>query len=229
MKISRKGVELITRWEGCKLTAYQDSVGVWTIGYGHTSAAGAPKVVKGLRITQQEAIDIFSRDIVKYEKAVEKLLTRPPTQAQFDAMVSLCYNIGPGNFAKSSVVRMFNSGDFAGAAHAFSLWNKAKGKELKGLTNRRADEARHFMLKGVEPAVQPVSVAPVAPPAQKAPEPVQPTEKPAPPLVEAGTVSAVLVASGSTFLGVPLWLAGAVCVAVVVAAMAYVLLKKNRA
>lgn len=227
MKISKKGVDLITRWEGCKLTAYQDSVGVWTIGYGHTTAAGAPKVVKGLKITQQEAIEIFTRDVVKYERAVEKVLRRTPTQAQFDAMVSLCYNIGPGNFAKSSVVRMFNSGDFAGAAHAFSMWNKAKGKVLTGLTNRRADEARHFMLKSVEPAMQAVPAAPVAPPAPKVPEPTPPLDKPAPPVLEYGTAGTVLVVSGSTFLGVPLWVAGAICGVIVVAALVYMLLNRK--
>lgn len=146
MKISRSGIDLITRWEGCKLTAYLDGGGVWTIGYGHTSAAGAPEVKRGLKITFQDAKDIFVRDIVKYETAVDKAINRPMTQGQFDAMVSLCYNIGPGAFAGSTLVRKFNAGDVAGAKRAFGSWIKDNGKVVKGLQNRRADEQNHFDL-----------------------------------------------------------------------------------
>ena len=81
----------------------------------------------------------------KYEAAVDKALTRLPSQAQFDAMASLCWNIGPGNFAKSSVVRRFNDGNLMGAGDAFRLWNKAGGKVLKGLVNRREAERALFL------------------------------------------------------------------------------------
>lgn len=171
MKISRAGIELVKRWEGCRLRAYQDSVGVWTIGYGHTSMAGDPKVTPGMKITQQEAEDILVRDLVKYEAAVQKALTRSPTQPQFDAMTSLCFNIGQGAFAKSSIAKKFNAGDVQGAADAFLLYNKAGGKVLQGLVNRREDERKHFLKeapqKPVEPAQPPP--APVHPPAPETP------------------------------------------------------------
>jgi lysozyme len=139
MKINRAGIELLKKWEGLRLTAYQDSVGVWTIGYGHTAAAGLPKPVRGMRITQARAEEILVSDLVSYEAAVSKALTRVPNQNQFAAMVSLCYNIGSGAFAKSSVAKRFNAGDFPGAAQAFSMWNRAGGKVLSGLTARRIE------------------------------------------------------------------------------------------
>ena len=171
MKISRSGIDLITRWEGCKLTAYKDGGGVWTIGYGHTSAAGAPEVKAGLKISLPDAKEIFVRDVVKYEAAVDKAINRPMTQGQFDAMVSLCYNIGPGAFAGSTLVRKFNAGDIAGAKKAFASWVKDNGKVIKGLQNRRADEQNHFTLPiptmGVQPLPQ--SPAPAVPPSPESP------------------------------------------------------------
>lgn len=168
MKISRAGIELVKRWEGCKLKAYRDSVNVLTIGYGHTSAAGDPKVTEGMTITQQEAEDILVRDLVKYEAAVQKALTRSPTQPQFDAMTSLCFNIGPGAFAKSSIVKKFNAGDVQGAANAFLLYNKAGGKVLQGLVNRREDERKLFLTPVSKPA--PVPPPPDVEPPQNAPQ-----------------------------------------------------------
>lgn len=148
MKINQAGIDLIKKWEGKELTAYPDPATggePWTIGYGHTSAAGPPIVKKGMKITEKEASDILVRDLAKYEAAVMKGLTAKPNGNQFSAMVSLCYNIGPGNFAKSSVLRKFNAGDIKGAADAFRLWNKAAGKVMKGLTNRREDERKLFL------------------------------------------------------------------------------------
>lgn len=148
MKTNRAGIELIQRWEGCKLTAYPDPATggePLTIGYGHTSAAGAPAVKKGMKITQQQADEILVNDLVKYEMAVSKALTRNPTENQFSAMTSLCFNIGPGNFAKSSVVKKFNAGDLAGAANSFLLWNKAGGVVMRGLTRRREAERELFL------------------------------------------------------------------------------------
>lgn len=148
MKTNQAGVDLIKKWEGKKLTAYPDPATggePWTIGYGHTSAAGPPAVKKGMKITEEEAESILVRDLGKYESAVMKGLTAKPNGNQFSAMVSLCFNIGPGNFAKSSVLRKFNAGDTKGAADAFLLWNKAAGKVMRGLTNRREDERKLFL------------------------------------------------------------------------------------
>lgn len=148
MKTGSRGLALIKQYEGLRLDAYRDSVGVWTIGYGHTAQAGPPKPAAGMRITRREAEAILARDLVDYERAVDKAATRLPRQNQFDAMVSLCFNIGPGNFARSSIVRAFNLGEDNRAAEAFLAWNKAGGKVLLGLTRRRAAEKRLFLAQG---------------------------------------------------------------------------------
>jgi lysozyme len=147
VKTSVAGIALIKRWEGCRLRAYKDAVGIYTIGYGHTSMAGPPKVTRGMVITKQQAEAILIQDLVKYEKAVDEALTRKPTQTQFDAFVSLCFNIGPDAFARSSVVRHFNEGRFQASADAFKLWVKAgrPKRRLAGLVNRRAAERAHFL------------------------------------------------------------------------------------
>lgn len=149
MKINAEGLDLIKRWEGLRLETYKCSAGVDSIGYGHTSAAGEPKVTPGMKITANEAEEILTRDLAKYEKAVTKALSVAPSSNQFSAMVSLCYNIGPGNFASSSVVRRLNEGNAKAAADAFLMWNKAGGKVVKGLTARREDERKLFLTRSV--------------------------------------------------------------------------------
>lgn len=200
MKTSRTGIDLIKRWEGCRLTAYPDpgtGGDPWTIGYGLTSAAGIITVKKGLTITQQQADDYLVQSLVKYEAAVSKALTRSATQPQFDAMVSLCYNIGPGAFAGSSVVRRFNSGDIPGAADAFLMWNKAGGKVLPGLEARRADERKLFLKPAaVEPA------KPVAP----VPAPPAPTPPPAPASPAASLAGWVLAAAAGLVALLAAWI-----------------------
>lgn len=169
MKISRTGIDFIKKWEGVRLKAYRCGAGVLTIGYGHTSAAGAPQVKEGMTISQREAEDILGRDLVKYEAAVQKALRRAPNQNQFDACVSLCFNIGPGAFAGSSVVRLFNEGDARGAANAFRLWNKAGGKVVQGLVNRREDERALFLRPSAAQTATRASIS--SSPAADAPRP----------------------------------------------------------
>ena len=149
MKINQEGLRLIMKWEGFRSHAYRDIVGVWTIGFGHTSMAGPPEVKRGMSITYKEGEALLWRDLGKYEKAVLSCLKHTPTENQFAAMVSLCYNIGPTSFQRSSVVRFFNMRDYKQAALSFMLWNKAKDKKgklipVKGLTNRRFEEAQLF-------------------------------------------------------------------------------------
>jgi len=178
MKTGPAGLALIMEFEGLRLDAYPDPATngePWTIGYGHTAAAGEPKPVRGMRITAAEAVKILQRDLGIYERAVMACLDRRPNQNQFDAMVSLCFNIGPGNFKTSSVVRYFNAGDDARAAERFLAWNKAAGKVMKGLTRRREAERRLFDT--------PVTAAPE--PVQPAP-PVEPPDPP-PPVTEPRT------------------------------------------
>jgi lysozyme len=182
MKVSTAGLDLIKKHEGLRLNAYRCPAGVWTIGYGITSSAGVGKVTPGMKITQAEAEDMLRRALAVFEAGVEKAIKRQPTQAQFDAMVSLAYNIGVGAFSKSSLVRRFNDGNIAGAADAFLMWNKAGGRVLKGLENRRKDERAWFLrsspLAHDEPAKP--AVKPAAPP-PAAPEPVavEPAKEPA--------------------------------------------------
>jgi len=166
MKTSANGLALIKKFEGLRTKAYRDAVGVWTIGYGHTSMAGAPKVTPGLVITESEAESILRRDLVQYEKAVEAALVRSPTQNQFDAMASFCFNVGPANFRKSSILRHFNQGDSRKAADAFSLWTKAGGKVLPGLVRRRAEE-RQLFLTASKPVTNAPSVSAPTPDAPK--------------------------------------------------------------
>jgi GH24 family phage-related lysozyme (muramidase) len=149
-KTNASGLEIIKHFEGWQANAYPDPATggePWTIGYGHTSAAGAPKVYKGLTITLAEGEEILKRDLLGYENAVSKAVTRTPTSDQFSAMVSLTYNIGPANFQSSTVLRQHNSGNFAAAADAFLLWNKAGNppKEMAGLTRRRNAERALYL------------------------------------------------------------------------------------
>jgi lysozyme len=169
MKTSDAGLNIIKKWEGLRLTAYPDPATggePYTIGYGHTYRAGPPKVTLGMRISSAEALSILKDDLKLFEDGVYSLLKKTPTQAQFDAMVSLAYNIGLGNFKKSTVLRKFNEGDFAGAAEAFMLFVKANGKVMQGLINRRSDERELFLIgtsKPIMPAkAEPATVTPKA-------------------------------------------------------------------
>ncbi len=144
MRTSDSGVEFIKRHEGFRSEAYLDSVGVWTIGYGHTM-----NVKPGDSITEDEADSLLRAELIHYENAVERYVQSELTQNEFDALVSLCYNIGPANFSKSTVVRFINQGNKRGAAYAFELWDKGRieGKLviLPGLAVRRRNERDLFL------------------------------------------------------------------------------------
>lgn len=146
MTINEKGLELVKSFEGLFLDAYYCPANVLTIGYGHTGKDVAP----GQRITEAEAVALLARDLEEAERGVRARLKRPPNENQLAACTSLAFNVGVAGFAKSSVARLHDAGDFAGAARAFLLWNKATGadgklKELKGLTRRRAAEADLYL------------------------------------------------------------------------------------
>jgi lysozyme len=153
MRMSADGRAQLIRREGFRTKAYKDSVGVWTIGVGHTSAAGEPRVTPGLVITRQEVDEILSRDLRQYEDAVSAAVRVPLTQGQFDALVSFCFNIGTGGFRKSTVVRRLNGGDYKGAAAAFMMWNKPP--EIKG---RRDSERKQFLAATGAPKSAPAIV-----------------------------------------------------------------------
>jgi len=150
MKTSERGIELIKHFEGLELEAYQDDVGVWTIGYGHTDNAGQPKVTPGMRITEQDAEDILRSDLGQYERGVSRIVSVPLNQNEFDALVSFTFNLGVGALSSSTALKRLNNGDRAGAAEALTWWNKitlpdGSKKELAGLTRRRNAEAALFL------------------------------------------------------------------------------------
>jgi lysozyme len=139
-KYSANGLALTERFEGLRLQAYQDSVGVWTIGYGHTS----PDVHAGLTITEDQAIILLTADVAWAVACVNKAVTSAINQNQFDALVDFTFNLGCASLVQSTLLQLLNAGNFAAAAPQFLRWNKAGGKVLKGLTLRRQAEMDLF-------------------------------------------------------------------------------------
>ena len=154
-RIGERGIALMHEFESCKLKAYpdpgsKDGLPV-TIGWGSTRDENGNPIKLGTVWTQERADARFAHDINEvYGAAVDRLLgDSPTTQSQFDAMVSLTYNIGIGAFTRSTVLRKHKAGDFVGAARAFLMWNKNDGKVMRGLTRRRLAEADLYDDDGV--------------------------------------------------------------------------------
>jgi lysozyme len=142
--IDKAGVDLIKSFEGCRLRAYLDTLAsppVWTIGWGHTG----PSISAQTEWTQSKADGELERRLSELSRAVAARCTRFPNVNQMSAMVSFAYNVGIGNFSRSSVLRLHNAGQFAAAAAAFAMWNKAGGRVRAGLTRRRAAEAALYL------------------------------------------------------------------------------------
>ena len=142
MLISRNGIELIKRFEGCKLTAYKCPAGVLTIGYGHTG----DDVTEGLTISQEDANDLLFDDVICFENGVNNLVEGLDlSQGMFDALVCFAYNVGLTNLKKSTLLKLLKDGKVLEASEEFIKWNKSNGKVLDGLTKRRAAEADLFL------------------------------------------------------------------------------------
>ena len=144
--INAAGLALVKRWEGFKAKAYQDSVGVWTIGYGTTARAGlgiSPK--PGMVISEAEAAEYLRKGLEKFGQQIRPYITAPINENEWAAFLSLAYNIGPGAFRTSTALRRFNAGDKKGAAEALQWFDKAGGRTLRGLQNRRKEEADLFL------------------------------------------------------------------------------------
>lgn len=139
MKIGPAGIKLIKEFEGCRLNAYLDAVGVPTIGYGSTEG-----VTIGDTITQEEADALLLEDLERFEKCVTEMVKVPIDQNAFDALVSFAFNLGCGALKGSTLLRLLNAGDHPAAAKQFVRWNKAGDKVLAGLTRRRAAEEKLF-------------------------------------------------------------------------------------
>lgn len=150
---SQAGIDLIKSFEDCYLTAYQDAVGVWTIGYGHTSG-----VYQGMTITQAEAEAFLREDLKTAENAVNSKVTYPITQNMFDALVSLTFNIGVNAFSESTLLKKLNQGDINGAANEFDRWVYGDGEILPGLVKRRAAEKAMF-LNGTTPSYDEIPIS----------------------------------------------------------------------
>ncbi|MBH2875965.1 lysozyme [Serratia marcescens] len=145
MQISKGGIERIKRFEGLRLKAYQDSVGVWTIGYGLTQPVDGKKVAPGMQIDQATADRLLKCGVVQYEQGVNQLVKVKITQGQFDALVSFAYNLGLRSLSTSTLLQKLNDGDKQGAADQFERWVNAGGKRLDGLVDRRAAEREMFL------------------------------------------------------------------------------------
>jgi lysozyme len=145
--VNQRTIDLIKRFEGCKLTAYKDGGGVWTIGYGTTAAAGVGiEPHEGMTITQDQAEVLLHKTIDRFAPAVASRITVPLSSNEFGACLSLAYNIGPQAFAASTLLKHLNAGSKDLAVAEFKKWNRDNGKVVKGLTTRRAAEAELFLM-----------------------------------------------------------------------------------
>jgi len=140
LTFSQNGLSLTKKFEGIRLTAYQDQGGVWTIGYGHTGS----DVQAGLTITDDQASDLLMKDTAKAVAAVNRSVSVPLTQNQFDALVDFVFNVGAGNFQSSTLLRDLNASNFAAAAAEFQKWDHVHGVVVPGLLTRRQAEAELF-------------------------------------------------------------------------------------
>ena len=140
-KYSDAGLALTKGFEGLRLSAYQDTAGVWTVGYGHTG----PAILAGMTISEADAEALLRADLADAVACVNRAVSGAMTQNQFDAMVDFCFNAGRGNFLQSTLLRKVNLGDFAGAAMQFGLWVHAGGVVVPGLVRRRKAEAALFL------------------------------------------------------------------------------------
>lgn len=151
--VSDNFTALLISFEREVLTGYLDPVGIPTIGIGHVILPGEPYKV-GQAISREESRKLFKKDTGWAVDAVNRLVTRPINQNQFDALVSLVFNIGERAFSRSTVLRETNRGNFTAAAKAFALWNKARGRVLKGLVRRRKAEAELFVTPAANHSAQ---------------------------------------------------------------------------
>ena len=147
MKTSQSGISLIKGFEGERINAYDDGVGVWTIGCGTIKYPNGVRVKKGDTCTEAQAESYLKNDLVKFENAINRLVKVPLNQNQFDALSSFTYNLGETNLSSSTLLKKLNAKDYAGAADQFPRWNKAGGKVMNGLTRRREAERNLFLKK----------------------------------------------------------------------------------
>jgi len=139
MNISKEGLSLIKKFEGCELEAYRCAANVLTIGYGSTKG-----VKEGDTITQEEADNLLLHEMNEYEGYINDMVEVDLEQNQFDAMVSWVFNLGPANLKASTLLKVLNSKDYDGVPMQIKRWNKAAGQVKQGLIRRREAEALLF-------------------------------------------------------------------------------------
>lgn len=154
MRMSAAGLDTVKEFEGLRLKAYKCPAAVWTIGYGHTSAAGNPIVTPELAITEDEAEEILARDMGQYEDAVRKFVKVEITQGQFDALVDFAYNAGVGALQKSTLLKKVNAEKFDEVPAEFMKWTKGGGRELPGLVRRRRADVKLWRGLDTEKPIQ---------------------------------------------------------------------------
>jgi lysozyme len=140
-EINQAGLDLIKSFEGLRLDAYKDIVGVLTIGYGHTGA----DVTEGLSISEDQAQDLLKTDLARFEAGVEEAVTSDLTDNQFAAIVSFAYNLGLGNLRSSTLLKLVNAGNMDSAADEFPKWDRAGGQVSEGILRRRNAERDLFL------------------------------------------------------------------------------------
>ena len=138
---SPSGLAMTEKFEGLELNSYQDQVGVWTIGYGHTG----PTIAQGQTITQDQAALLLQSDVARAVHFVNNAVTAAINQNHFDALVDFAFNLGTGALLSSTLLRDLNAGDFASAASQFPLWDHAGGVAVAGLLVRRQAEQTLFL------------------------------------------------------------------------------------
>lgn len=194
--VSDNGVALVKKFEGLHkvqpdgmVSSYRCPAGVWTIGYGSTKG-----IRSGIKITEQEAEEKLRDDLQVAENAVKQYVSVPLTQGQYDALVSLIFNIGSGNFRSSTLLKKLNKGLYDEVPEQFIRWNKARvnGKltALKGLTRRRTAEAAIFSADAKLPSDAGASIGP-----QKV------TAEAIKPLAKSKTMAGAGIAGAATALG----------------------------
>ncbi len=135
-------VDLVKRWEGCRLKAYRDGGGILTVGWGHTG----PDVTEGMEWTQAQADEALVRDLQVAELAVNHRITTKTLNAnQIAALTSFVFNLGETQFAKSTLLRRVNEGEHIEAALQLISWHHDNGKKVRGLLRRRLDEAALYL------------------------------------------------------------------------------------
>ena len=169
MKTSEAGLKLIRQFEGLRLKAYRCPAGIWTIGYGHTSAAGPPEVRGNMRISREQAEAILKQDLAQFESDVSSMVRIPLTENQFDALVSFAFNCGVAALRRSTLLKRVNAGAFEAVPAELMKWTRADGKELPGLVRRRRAESA--LWRGLPKAVD-FQEARTAPEIPQPPKPI---------------------------------------------------------